>query len=143
MSTLVNVPGPALQRGIGVVAPFDLALDRELWRWAPGDVSLYITRTPYIAEPMGIQLAEALSDEIAIAQQTRDVLAAEPEVVAYACTSGSFMHGLAGEQYLVKAMREAGAPAAVTTSGALLEALAVLKVKRIAVATGRHCSATK
>ena len=23
MSTLVNVPGPALQRGIGVVAPFD------------------------------------------------------------------------------------------------------------------------
>jgi len=76
MSTLVNVPGPALQRGIGVVAPFDLALDRELWRWAPGDVSLYITRTPYIAEPMGIQLAEALSDEIAIAQQTRHVLAA-------------------------------------------------------------------
>jgi maleate isomerase len=135
MSTLVSVPGPALQRGIGVVAPFDLALDRELWRWAPGDVSLYITRTPYIAEPMGLQLAEALSDKIAIAQQTRDFLAAEPEVVAYACTSGSFMHGVAGEQHLVKAMREAGAPAAVTTSGALLEALDVLGVKQIAVAT--------
>jgi maleate isomerase len=142
MSMLVSVPGPALQRGIGVVAPFDLALDRELWRWAPGDVSLYITRTPYIAEPMGIELAEALSDEIAIAQQTRDVLAAEPEVVAYACTSGSFMRGVAGEQHLVEAMREAGAPAAVTTSGALLEALAVLGVKRIAVATPYVASVT-
>jgi maleate isomerase len=135
MSARVSVPGPALQRGIGVVAPFDLALDRELWRWAPDDVSLYITRTPHIAEPMGIELAEALSDEIAITQQTRDVLAAEPEVVAYACTSGSFMHGVAGEQHLVKAMCEAGAPAAVTTSGALLEALDVLGVKQIAVAT--------
>jgi maleate isomerase len=70
MSTRVTVPGPALRHGIGLIAPFDLALDREQWRWTPDDVSLYITRTPYIAEPMGIQLAEALSDEIAISQQT-------------------------------------------------------------------------
>ena len=142
MSTRVTLPGPALQRGIGVVAPFDLALDRELWRWAPDHMSLYITRTPYIAEPMGIQLAEALSNEIAISKHTRDVLAAEPEVVAYACTSGSFMHGVAGERHLVKAMREAGAPAAVTTSGAVLEALDVLGVKQIAVATPYIASVT-
>jgi hypothetical protein len=35
MSTRVSVPGPAPQHGIGVIAPFDLALDRELWRWTP------------------------------------------------------------------------------------------------------------
>jgi maleate isomerase len=130
-----TVAGPTPQRGIGVVAPFDLALDREMWRWVPDDVSLYITRTPYVAEPVSIELAEAVSDETAVSQGTRDVIVAEPLVVAYACTSGSFVNGLAGERRLVQAMRAAGAPDAVTTSGALLEALAALDVHRVAVAT--------
>lgn len=38
---------PLLQTGIGVVAPYDFALDRELWRRVPADVSLHATRTPY------------------------------------------------------------------------------------------------
>ena len=115
MPAQASVPGPAPQRGIGVVAPFDLALDRELWRWAPDDASLYLTRTPYVAEPVSIELAEAVSDETAVSRGTRDVMAAEPLVVAYACTSGSFVHGVAGERRLVNAMCAAGAPAAVTT----------------------------
>lgn len=129
------IPGPPAQRGIGVVTPFDMALDRELWRWVPDDVSLYLTRTPHVAEPVSIELAEAVSDEADVASATRDVLTAEPVVVAYACTSGSFVDGLGGERRLVRAMRAAGAPAAVTTSGALVEALAVLGVRRVAVAT--------
>jgi maleate isomerase len=142
MAPPAPVLGPAPQRGIGVVAPFDMALDRELWRWVPSDVSLFITRTPYVAEPVSIELAEAVSDETAVSQGTRNVLAAHPLVVAYACTSGSFVHGLAGEHKLVTAMRQAGAPAAVTTSGALLGALAALRVKRVAVATPYVASVT-
>ena len=34
------------QVGIGVVIPYDFALDRELWRWVPAQVSLHPTRTP-------------------------------------------------------------------------------------------------
>ena len=33
------------QVGIGVVIPYDFALDRELWRWVPAQVSLHLTRT--------------------------------------------------------------------------------------------------
>jgi hypothetical protein len=108
MSTRVSVPGPAPQHGIGVIAPFDLALDRELWRWTPADVSLYVTRTPFVAGPVNIELAEAISDDITISERTRDVLAVQPRVVSYACTSGSFAQGLAGERHVVTAMREAG-----------------------------------
>jgi maleate isomerase len=43
--------------------------------------------------------------------------------------------GLAGEAALVAAMVDAGAPAAVTTSGALLAALRHLDITRIATAT--------
>ena len=132
----MNVPpGPAPQVGIGVVTPFDFALDRELWRWVPDQVSLHVTRTPYVAEPVSIELAEAVSDEAQVRDATRDLLIVEPAVVAYACTSGSFVGGVAGERGLVEAMCGAGAPVAVTTSGALLAALAALRVERVAVAT--------
>jgi maleate isomerase len=56
-------------------------------------------------------------------------------VIAYACTSGSFVGGVEGEQRLREAMLRAGAQAAVTTSGALVEALRALDVRRVAVGT--------
>ena len=44
----VPAPVPPLpQTGIGIVAPYDFALDHELWRWVPDDVTLHVTRTPY------------------------------------------------------------------------------------------------
>ncbi|MGH3980775.1 MAG: maleate cis-trans isomerase family protein [Pseudonocardiaceae bacterium] len=129
--------GPMLlkQHGIGMVAPFDFALDRELWRWVPDDVSLYMTRLPYVPVPMTVEMVAAISDVDAVYRATRDVLTPEPLVVAYSCTSGSFIDGVAGERALVQTMRAAGAPAAVTTSGALSEALALLGVRRLAIAT--------
>ncbi|GHF59095.1 maleate isomerase [Amycolatopsis bartoniae] len=123
------------QTGVGVVAPFDFALDRELWRWVPDQVCLHTTRLPYLPEPVTVQLAEALSDPHGVRRATRDVLVPEPLVVAYACTSGSFVGGAAGEAELVRSMLDAGAPAAVTTSGALIRACTRLDVRRLAVLT--------
>jgi maleate isomerase len=56
-------------------------------------------------------------------------------VVAYACTSGSFVDGVAGEEALRRTMEGAGARVACTTSGALIDALNVLGVSRLAIAT--------
>lgn len=129
--------GPVLlkQHGIGMVAPFDFALDRELWRWVPDNVSLYLTRLPYVPVPMTVEMATAIGDVTAVHRATRDVLTPEPLVVAYACTSGSFIDGVAGERALVQTMRAAGAPAAVTTSGALTDALHLLGIRRLALVT--------
>ena len=41
--------GPVVGVGVGVVAPYDFALDRELWRWAPEDVTLHLVRTAVLA----------------------------------------------------------------------------------------------
>lgn len=124
--------------GIGIVAPFDLALDRELNRWTPESVSLFFTRTHALelpALPTGLGAAEGMSDELAVRQAARDLMAVEARAIGYACTSGSFVHGLAGELSLSAAMRSAGAPYVVTASGAMLEALRHLGVGRVAVAT--------
>lgn len=126
---------PLLQTGIGIVAPYDFALDRELWRWAPDDVSLYLTRMPYVPLAATLEMAIHISEPPLVARSAIDVLAVSPLVTAYACTSGSFVGGLIGEAALVAAMEAAGAPAAVTTSGALLIALRQLGLTRIAAVT--------
>src|ERR1700754_579393 len=133
----VEIIGPELvtQRGVGVVAPFDFALDRELWRWAPDDVSLYLTRLPFVPVPVTVEMAMSLSDSGGVRRATTDVLAPEPLSVAYACASGSFVGGASGEQALVASMLGAGAPAASTTSGGLIKALEALGMTRIAVVT--------
>lgn len=123
------------QLGIGVVAPFDFALDRELWRWVPDNVSLYVTRMPFCTTPVTVEMATAVSERAVVRRATRDVLTPEPHVVAYACTSGSFVNGELGERLLVRTMVDAGAPAACTTSGALIEALGLLGIRKLAIAT--------
>lgn len=131
----VGLAEPAHQQGIGVVAPFDFALDRELWRWVPEDVSLYLTRLPFFTTPVTVEMAVACGDRRAVRRATRDVLTPEPGVVAYACTSGSFVDGAAGELVLRRTMKDAGAPTACTTSGALIDALVLLGIARLAIVT--------
>jgi maleate isomerase len=126
---------PLEQAGIGVVVTYDFALDRELWRWMPDDVSLHLTRMPYVPLAATLEMAIHVSDPALVANGVAEVKAVSPLVTAYACTSGSFVGGLAGETALVAAMIQAGAPAAVTTSGALLTALRHLDITRIATAT--------
>lgn len=87
--------GPRPQRGIGVVAPFDFALDRELWRWVPDDVSLHLTRTPFVPVEVSLDLARLVSEHETLGDAVRALNAVAPEVVAYACTSGSFVGGVA------------------------------------------------
>jgi maleate isomerase len=123
------------RRGLGVVVPYDFALDRELWRWVPDDVDLYVTRTRNLPLPADVDMARRISTDQAVHVGTRDVLTVEPDVVLYLCTSGSFVRGVSGERRIREVMRDAGAPCAVTTSGALLDALAHLNVRDVAVAS--------
>src|SRR3982074_2375961 len=131
-----------LEVGIGIVAPYDFVLDREYWDSTPAGLSLHITRTPYLDEVVGIDLAHRLSEDEVLAAATRELLIAQPAVTVFACTSGSFVDGLAGELRCRKVMEQAGAQKALTTSGALLEALGARGVGRVGVATPYDASTT-
>ncbi|MGJ5755625.1 maleate isomerase [Streptomyces puniciscabiei] len=135
--------GPRPQRGVGVVAPFDFALDRELWRWVPDEVSLHLTRTPFVPVEVSLDLARLVSEHETLGDAVRALTAVAPEAVAYACASGSFVGGIAGERAMCAAMSLAGAPPPVTTSGALLEALAELRIRRVALVTPYTVSVTR
>jgi maleate isomerase len=121
---------------IGLVVPFDFALDAECWRWLPEGTTLYVTRTPSIAnKAVTIALAEEVSDANEVRRAVHTLSSLNPAAVAYGCTSGSFVKGIKGERKLRNVMLRAGAPQAVTSSGALSQALKHLGVKRLAVAT--------
>jgi maleate isomerase len=120
---------------IGVVVPFDFELDWEYWRYLPDGVSLCFTRTPYLRKPVGIALARGVGTPSVVAKATKALSSVKPAVTLYACSSGSFVDGLAGEERLRRCMLDAGARRAVTSAGAMLEALPAVGAERVAVAT--------
>lgn len=127
--------GPFQQSGLGVVVPFDFALDREIWRWAPESVTVHVNRVGYVTVPVGLELVYAVSSHVAVRQAALELVATTPQVCVYLCSSGSFVDGLAGEQALRHELAASGVPSVVTTSGAMLEAMAHLGVAKVAVAT--------
>lgn len=133
--SLRDVIAPLDQRSIGVIAPYDFALDRELWEWVPAQVSLHLTRTPYQRVQVNLTQAELIGAPEVIARCAQDLATISPEAMAYACTSGSFVGGLVGQAAIVTALQDGGFDHAITTSGALLQALAVLDARTVAVAT--------
>ena len=131
--TAIEFDGPLAQRGIGIIAPFDLALERELWRWAPLDVSLHLARTPYEELSVSLAMADFVSRPQVVQTATRDVLAVDPDR-GYLLYFGRHIHGWTAKQHcvrrcLMQALR------GVTTSGALAEAVRELRLTRIAVIT--------
>ncbi|MGD3110370.1 maleate cis-trans isomerase family protein [Streptomyces sp. YGL11-2] len=127
--------GPQPQLGVGVVAPFDFALDRELWRWVPDDVSLHLTRTPFVPVEVSLDLARLVSEHETLHAAVEALCAVSPQVIAYACTSGSFVGGMAGERAMCAAMSQAGEVPSLTTSGAIIDALREIDAHHIAVVT--------
>lgn len=126
---------PVAATSIGVVAPFDFVIDRELWQLVPDDITLHLTRTPRVNLPVTVALAEAIAEEEAVAAASRNLSIASPVVTVYLCTSGSFVAGIEGEARLRAVMEQHGMAPAVTASGALLQALEALDVRRVGVGT--------
>jgi phosphoglycerate dehydrogenase-like enzyme/maleate cis-trans isomerase len=143
LSGAVVFDPPDSMPGVGVIAPFDFALDDEYWRWLAQGVTLYITRTPYDDHPVSVEMAEAVSNTSDVAVAARALTAVRPAATVYACTSGSFVAGLAGERALREAMAGAGLVNPMTTSGALVEALTTLGARRVAIGSPYDAELTR
>ncbi len=126
---------PKQRDAFGVIVPFDMELDSELWRWVPGGIDLLITRTPYVDDDVNVEFIREISNPEPLTLAARSLTAGRVGTVAYACASGSFIAGALGEKEIRQAMLAGGAQHALTTSGAFVEALAHLGLSRVAVAT--------
>lgn len=121
--------------GVGVVVPFDFALDDELWAYLPDGVRLHVTRTPAREGLIDADLVAQVSGERVVREAAASIAVARPAVTVYGCTTGSYMKGVAGELSLRETISRETGSEAVTTSGALLEAAEALRASAMAVAT--------
>ena len=44
------------------MVPYDMVLDREMWRWTPAEVSLLFTRTPHLDLDVTLEMVESVGD---------------------------------------------------------------------------------
>ena len=119
---------------IGIIYPGDGALDRELWDFAPEGVSLHFTRQPLHDGPVGLPAMSGLVDDGSLESCSDSLRIIRPAVVTFACTSASFIRGLAGERAIRERIEAVSGSRGGTTSGGILAACRALGLGRVAVA---------
>jgi maleate isomerase len=80
-------------------------------------------------------MATNISEGSMISSAAKAVAYPAPKVIAYGCTSGSFVNGIRGEEQLRESMKQGGIGRAVTASGAIVQALRSLGATRPAIVT--------
>ena len=118
---------------LGIIIPSsNTTVETEFSRALQGtDVSVHYTRV-HLSD-VTIEGLERMEAELeGAAQLLKD---AGVDVVGFACTSGSLIKGLGYDVQLAKWISEAAGCPALTTSGAVVDALKALKVQKLSLAT--------
>ena len=118
---------------LGLVYPADGALDREYWQWIPEGVSVHINRFQ-ATDDQRVEVFEEQAESPDIEEAAEQLAVIEPDSVAYACTSGSFIYGGGKDHEIIDRMEEATGIPSTTTSTAIVRALKELEVEKLAVA---------
>jgi maleate isomerase len=119
---------------IGLLVPsVNTVVEPEFGRIVPEGVGVYAAR---MRNGRGTLDVEDLTSMCRHAERAADELgSARCAVLAFACTSGSFLEGESWEADLRARLEQVGQCPVVTTSGAVAAALARAGVRRVAVAT--------
>jgi len=117
---------------VGLIIPSLNTTTEPEFAWiAPPRISFHAARVF-----MDVTTAEALRTMNAEVHRASELLATlSPDVVAYACTSGSFVDGPTGTKQLVEGIASIVKCPVVATSVAMIAALQHLGVRRCALAT--------
>ena len=123
------------RKKIGIVIPSsNTTLERDFYLATPAglDVSYHSSRMWTVDST--VEELERMNRDAETAAAL--VATAEVDVIAYGCTSGSFLGGPGADQKLISAMTEAaGGIPVVTTSTASVQAMKHLGLERVSVAT--------
>lgn len=117
---------------IGLVLPTaNSTMEPEFQRMAPDGVTTHANRI----ELKDVTPDSLLAMEHDAARSARQIAMGRVGVIAFGCTSGSFVGGPGYDERLVKIMEDETGVQATTTTTAVVRALRVLGVQRIAMAT--------
>jgi len=121
-------------RRIGaLIPPGNVTVEQEFTRFAPPAVRVHFNRLyrPTVSVDKEGLLAMINSAE----QASRGLAQANPEVIVYACTSGSFLSGPGREDEIGEMIRRWTGVSAYTTSSSVIRGLTALQAKRVFMLT--------
>lgn len=117
---------------LGIMVPsVNTVMEPEVNRMAPEGVSVHAARL----RAEGAFSTETLLAMAAHTEKAAEELAHAADVLAYGCTSGSFVQGRGWDEELVARIERVTQKPATATSTAIVRALRTLKLQTIAVAT--------
>ena len=118
---------------IGLIIPSsNTTMESEFWKvLGPTGVSVHTARITLI-NVTAKELKEMAEETISAAKR---LATAEVDVIVFGCTSGSLLEGIEWEKSLVKKIEEATGIKAITTAGAVVQALRTLNVEKVVIAT--------
>ena len=115
---------------IGTIIPVsNTTNETEFNRMKPDGVTVHFTRVPLHSNPAEDDFQQMLSHA---GEASEDLAAAGADVIAYGCTSGSM---ICPAERLIGKMEEASGKPAMSTAGAILQALKKLGIQRLSMAT--------
>jgi maleate isomerase len=120
---------------LGIIYPADGALDHEYWELVPSGVSVHITRISVPQEEQTLAVLEAQTQSEDIEKAAADLNVIRLDAIAYACTSGSFVHGVGSDLEIIRRLETASGVPCTTTTTAAVRALKTLGSKKISVVT--------
>ncbi len=122
------------QRRIGVLLPpGNISVEREFPAFVPPNVAVNYNR---LSRPHSVSTKSSLLSMIpSLERAARDLAQVHPEVILFACTSGSFLEGRGNEDELARRIREYTGIPGITTSMAVVDALNSLRMKRVYMIT--------
>ena len=122
---------------IGLIIPStNTTVEYEYTKMAPDGISVHVSRIRYpeTTDPKEKEKNLLRLGDDAI-KAAKEVASVKPAVIAFCCTSGSFIAGEAHDKEIIDNIeKETGIPA-ITTSRAVLESFRQLNLKKIAMAT--------
>ncbi len=120
---------------IGVIYPADGALDHEYWQLVPKGVSVHFTRISVPQEEQTLAVLEAQTQSDDITKAAADLNVIQMDAIAYACTSGSFVHGFGSDLTIIERLETASGVPCTTTTTASVRALKAVKSEKLSIVT--------
>lgn len=119
---------------IGIIVPAtNTATESELWKIVPEGVTLSFARAVSSRDRDQVRRLSAYKESAL--KGALEVAEVKPDLIVWACTSGSFIKGAGYDRALATEIERAVGIPVLTTSSALIAAINTLGVKRVALGT--------
>ena len=111
------------------------SMEVEFNKMTPPGVTSHTTRIALSDQPECFSIEDLSTLDEKVLYATKLLAQAPIDAIAFGCTSGSFVNGVGYDQQLIKRMGNIANIPCTTTISAVIEAMEVLHIKNVAIAT--------